>query len=262
MSNTPAKPAEVFQQSFSVERQWVKEVMRAVLGTILFHRSVGNVSPATVECHGCTFPVPADPEIDALLSAKTEELTRALLEDGVKSSKLVVALYPTPSSPRQQRPAPPKPRPLAPTVTSALGWFSASAKALATGAEEEEHAEDDAELGQVWEAWIVDVEVVAEGRRGVSEEKLRSQLNDFLLRSLMFVMERTTHVPPITTADLQPFGVQVLVNPSSLPFSVPKAVVTAPTTFPLLHTNLVTPARPAAGPDGRREGWASLAGGR
>lgn len=86
--------------------------------------------------------------------------------------QLVVALYPTPAAPRQQRPAPPKPRPLAPTVTSALGWFSASAKALATGVEEEEpsHTGDDAELGQVWEAWIVDVEVVAEGRRGVSEE--------------------------------------------------------------------------------------------
>lgn len=137
-------------------------------------------------------PVPADAEIDALLSTKTEELTRSLLEDGVKSSKvsgciaactlytradpdplqLVVALYPTPAAPRPERPAPPKPRPLAPTVTSALGWFSASAKALATGVEEEEpaQAEDDAELGQVWEAWIVDVEVVAEGRRGVSEE--------------------------------------------------------------------------------------------
>lgn len=207
-------------------------------------------------------PVPADAEIDALLNVKTEELTRALLEDGVKSSKvrscttksmidacansgrlqLVVALYPTPAAPRQERPAaPPKPRPLAPAVTSALGWFSASAKALATGVEEEEpaQAEDEAELGQVWEAWIVDVDVVAEGRRGVSEEseliflctraglpsaiaslispslppELRSQLNDFLLRSLMFVMERTTQVPPITTADLQPFGVQVSGSP-------------------------------------------------
>lgn len=39
--------------------------------------------------------------------------------------------------------------------------------------------------------------------------ELRSQLNNFLLRSLAFVMEKTSHVPPITTPDLQPFGVQV-----------------------------------------------------
>ena len=122
---------------------------------------------------------------------------------------------------------------IAPTVTSALGWFSASAKALATGAEEDELALED-DLGPPWEAWVLDFEAVSEGRRGISEEsewsrllqtelvrsladpacsverlELRQQLNQFLLRSLEFVTNRTTHVPPITTADLQPFGLQV-----------------------------------------------------
>lgn len=49
---------------------------------------------------------------------------------------------------------------------------------------------------------------------------LRSQLNDFLLRTVMFVNEKTTHVPPVTSAELLPFGVQVRsLSPSSLAHS-------------------------------------------
>lgn len=83
--------------------------------------------------------------------------------------QLMLALYPTPLSPRT--PPPPKPRP--PVVSSALGWFSASSRlgALVAGGEEAEEAEEDtADYGKVWEGWVVDVEVVPDGRRGVGEE--------------------------------------------------------------------------------------------
>lgn len=137
---------------------------------------------------------------------------------------------------------------------------------------------DERDCGRVWEGWFIEVEVVGEGRRGGGEEResecwvrwsgadsrvvgLRSQLNDFLLRTVMFVNEKTSHVPPVTSAELLPFGVQVrspsrssacelilalwqiLINPLTPPFPIPKPIVQAPTAFPLLHKTLVAPAR-------------------
>lgn len=34
-------------------------------------------------------------------------------------------------------------------------------------------------------------------------------MNDFALRAIDFVMRKTAHVPPITSAELRPFGIRV-----------------------------------------------------
>ncbi|KAL8291350.1 hypothetical protein RQP46_002328 [Phenoliferia psychrophenolica] len=240
---------EVFQASLSVERPQSRDVIKALLGTILFQRLLGNVKPRSVEVCGVTFPVPSDVEIDTLISTKVDAFSRAL-DYSPKSTRLVVSFFPTPATPPSPR-LKSRPAPLSTPATmtsAALGWFHASTKALVVGAHGDDRDNDDDQgerdhHGAIWEAWVIDVEILNEGRRGVAEEKLRSQLNDFLLRTIMFVTDKTAHVPPITNADQIPFGVQILINPSSLSFTIPKAVVHAPVAFPLLHRSLVNPKR-------------------
>lgn len=94
---------------------------------------------------------------------------------------------------------------------------------------------------------------------------LRAQLHDFLLRALEFTLIRTSHIPPITTTDLMPYGClvssrerlahplyllaahasrsQILVDPPKAPFDVPRRVEAEVTSFPALHRTLVATPR-------------------
>ncbi|GAA5855211.1 hypothetical protein JCM9279_007506 [Rhodotorula babjevae] len=331
MASAPAasEPPEVFQASIVVERSWVREVVRAVLGTILFYRVAGNLQPASLSVAGVTFPTTAEPELDELISAKVELLARLFLDGPpapdapARRAKLFVSLYPTPlpsppppSSSRSRRQPTPSgtsrtaspaasdartgPSPTRRTgavtlaqaapaaVSSALGWFSASARAALSGTAEAheslhdgsaafEGQEDELRTLELlegrgvkpWEGWCVEIEVLGEAQGGRSraatagEERLRAQLHDFLLRSLEFTMLKTAHVPPITTTERMPYGILILVSPSSLPFTVPRAVVKDVEALAALHRALV-----AAGPErggtaaGASERRATSVGGR
>ncbi|GAA5861361.1 hypothetical protein JCM8547_006105 [Rhodosporidiobolus lusitaniae] len=327
LSAAAPAPAEVFQTSLAISRSHARQVIQAVLGTILFHRVLGTTGATTVNVLGVAFPAATAPEIEQFVEAKAELMMRALAsgngssgggEGEARRAKLFLSLYPTPL------PLPPPPHPssssslptsplspLSPTpsststarpsspclphspsptrgsirrqvaqaapaaVTSALGWFSASARAALIGGSEGSSAAHSGEEGEKeggggkgreegqeeelrvlervqregkgpWEGWVVEVEVVPDraegGRKGEAEERTRSQLSDFLLRSLSFCLSHTTHVPPITTADLFPYGVLVLVDPPAdrIPFAVPKRVEEGVGGFPGLHRVLVT----------------------
>ncbi|POY76884.1 hypothetical protein BMF94_0136, partial [Rhodotorula taiwanensis] len=323
------------------EKRWAQDVVRAVLGTILFHRVVGGLQPTSLEVCGVTFSAPAAPDVEALIAARTDLICRALLE-GVSTGanrrvKLFVTLYPTPlpalppknarSRKRSYTPGQRVPSPAsaaaaqdassspsrgsgsrrasaaalaqaAPAaVTSALGWFSASARAAWVGGTQDDAvaapanvpagatlmgqdllaAEQDAEIRMLdslrdqgrkpFEGWMIEFEVLPEpvGVRGTQrpngrDEKLRAQLNDFLLRTLDFTLTRSSHVPPITTTDLMPYGILVLVDPPTAPFDVPKPIIEPVKSFPDLHRSLASDSAGSAVPfDGRR---AASVGGR
>lgn len=171
----------------------------AVLGAILFQRVLGNLRPSSVDVAGVTFVSPSAPARLAgahhstartlrrrcrsshhrqsrrlqhrppLPDSSTPPRTHSPLPPSwpLTSPQLILALYPTPLSPRD----PPPPKPRQPAVSTALGWFSASAKALGAGGEEEGGEVDDRDCGKVWEGWVIEVEVVGEGRRGGGEER-------------------------------------------------------------------------------------------
>ncbi|GAA6052037.1 hypothetical protein JCM3770_002333 [Rhodotorula araucariae] len=299
----PGQP-EVFQASLAVERPYVRDVVRALLATICFHRAwCGNLRPESFSVASVTFSTSAEPELEELIAAKVELVARALLDgpsaaDGAaRRTKLYVSLYPTPlpslPAASRARPHPGTPSSVSrsaspatgdartapsPTrrhhavalahaapaaVSSALGWFSASARAALIGGEAPVEAPQEAggatgqeeetrvlevlkERGvRPWEGWCVEFELVGEaaGRARApvaGEERLRAQLNDFLLRALEWSMLKTAHVPPITTTDRMPYGVLILVDPPLPPFAVPKPVVTEVREFPALHKALVT----------------------
>ncbi|BGP69254.1 hypothetical protein NBRC10513v2_002597 [Rhodotorula toruloides] len=82
-STAPAAKLEVFQASIAVERSYVREVARAVLFTILFHRVLGTLSkPSTIEVCGVTFPAPAERELEELVERKVDLLVKALSGEG------------------------------------------------------------------------------------------------------------------------------------------------------------------------------------
>ncbi|BGP46961.1 hypothetical protein JCM10450v2_002813 [Rhodotorula kratochvilovae] len=324
MASAPAASGqpEVFQASLAVERPYLRDVVRAVLGTILFHRVCGNLRPDSLSVATVTFPTPAEPALDELIAAKVDLVAKALLDgppvaDGTaRRTKLYVSLYPTPlptpppSSRARPRPGTPSsasrsaspatsdartaPSPTrrhhavalaqaAPAaVTSALGWFSASARAALIGGDTPaevpdvgaEGQEEEARVLEVlkergarpWEGWCVEFEVLGEGggrarAPTAGEERLRTQLNDFLLRALEWSMLKTAHVPPITTTERMPYGTLILVHPPSPPFVVPKPLVTEVRAFPALHKALVAGTAGRGAREGERRA-ASAGGGR
>jgi hypothetical protein len=119
------------------------------------------------------------------------------------------------------------------TPSTALGWFSAGAKALAgtgivggAGDDKDRREEVSEEAGEgVWEGWIVDFGLPT-GRSRVGEERasrlsrpwydgahqrmptgMRTQLEGFGRQLAAFVKEGT--VPPITSPEVMPFAITV-----------------------------------------------------
>ncbi|GAA6034420.1 hypothetical protein JCM8097_002717 [Rhodosporidiobolus ruineniae] len=333
----PPVPPEVFQASLAVERQWLREVIRAVLSSVLFHRVLGNSTPSQLDVAGVTFPTVAHPDVEEFVRLKTELLMKVLSANDPsgtpKRAKLYLSFYPTPlpslpfpppsappsapfrpsspsSAPRAH--SSPSPSSAAPSsslrrpaslvaqagavapaaLTGALGWFAArgrealsgaagheapaasapssgaavggsssapGGREVASGMGEELQEAELAALEQVvierekpWEGWCVEFEVL-EGREAGGrtvqerEERLRAQLNDFLLRSLNFTLLKTAHVPPITSTELSPYGVLILVNPPHPPFAVPKPVVEDVKAFPALRSALTLRTGAAGG---------------
>ncbi|KAF8509582.1 autophagy-related protein, partial [Gautieria morchelliformis] len=61
-----------------LERQTTKEVLRALLHSILFHRLLGTVKPHTSLVHDVTLPAVKDPEIEQLVDEKVNAFWRAV----------------------------------------------------------------------------------------------------------------------------------------------------------------------------------------
>ncbi|KAG8847541.1 hypothetical protein FRB96_001588 [Tulasnella sp. 330] len=61
-----------------LERPQSKDVMRALLHAILFHRLFGIVKPQTIDVLDVTFPGVSDPDIESQVNSKVDALWRAL----------------------------------------------------------------------------------------------------------------------------------------------------------------------------------------
>jgi len=61
-----------------LDRHTTKEVLRAVLHAILFHRLFGTVKPQTFEVLDVTMPGVADPEIERLINDRVHAFWKAI----------------------------------------------------------------------------------------------------------------------------------------------------------------------------------------
>lgn len=114
-------------------------------------------------------------------------------------------------------------------VLAAIGWFQASTKALVgAGGDGEDGQPYRPQQPKPWEIWTISFRLLKDGTRGAEEStsqlssselqkadgrffasELKSQLNEFLLRSVAFSSLRRTHVPAITSNDAVPYSMQV-----------------------------------------------------
>lgn len=177
------------------DRSCVKDVVKAILHTIFFHRFFTPLRPATQDVLDLTLPYVAEPDIEALVEQKATALVRQIdlpstqvspqyhpksLSNGGRGQIVVQFLE------KKRRKA---------------GWFGVK------GDEE-----------SVWECWVLDV-TLGTARTDQEAAKLRRAMERSLQKTAMKVVDIVNrdrnHIPPITTNETNPFPYQILVNPKN-----------------------------------------------
>ncbi|KAG8629934.1 hypothetical protein KVT40_001553 [Elsinoe batatas] len=173
------------------DRSCVKDVVKAILHTIFFHRYFTPLEPKTQDLFDVTLPVVNDVELETLIDQRAVALARqfeispyatsgadARLDGG--RGQVVVQFME-----KKRR----------------KGWFGGKA---------------DDEL--VWESWVLDV-TLATPRSDTEVVKARRAMESTLQRTALkiinIVNRDRNHIPPITTNETNPFPYQILVNPRS-----------------------------------------------
>ncbi|KDQ08910.1 hypothetical protein BOTBODRAFT_138259 [Botryobasidium botryosum FD-172 SS1] len=167
----------------TIERSKTKEVLRALLHAILFHRLFGTIKPTTIEISEVTFPAVSDSDIERLVVQKVDTFFRALEdqpsgENGIKGGQLLVTFS-------ERRPK--------------KHWF--------TMGEEE----------VPWEEWVINASVHAP-KHEHERRAIQSTLPGSLTRILRTILVRASSesgrqcVPPIVTAGVvSPFPLRITV---------------------------------------------------
>ncbi|WPH00833.1 Hypothetical protein R9X50_00366300 [Acrodontium crateriforme] len=181
------KPPE-FNLELMADRANVKEVIKGVLHTIFFHRFFTPLYPATHDVLDLTLPYVSEDDIESLVEQRANALVR----------QLDLLSTPPQAAQRSNR---------GQLVVQFLekkrrkGWFVAKA--------DEE---------TVWENWVIDF-VLTPARNEADAARNRQLMEASLQKAAMTIVsvvnKERKHIPPITTADTNPFPYQILVNPKS-----------------------------------------------
>ncbi|GJJ15297.1 hypothetical protein Clacol_009573 [Clathrus columnatus] len=171
--------------SVVVERQSAKEVLRALLHAILFHRLLGVVKPQTSEVLDVTLPAVNDPDIEHLVDDKVNVLWRAVEAGRHKKGQIILAL----SEKRQKK-----------------GW---AVTQIFSAVEEE----------VPWEEWHINVDLrqaLTDRDRQTLNSNLSSTLSDALKKILTHTSSERGRaaIPLITNAfnGLSPFPFSIRVR--------------------------------------------------
>ncbi|KAM3081525.1 hypothetical protein ACMFMG_004982 [Clarireedia jacksonii] len=162
----------------------VKEVIRAILHMIFFHRYFPSLRPDTRDVLEMSLPYINNVEIQTLIDQRTAALVRQLDSSsdlGARNTG-VRGLMAVQFFEKKRRKA----------------WF--------TKAEEE----------VCWEQWTLDV-TLATPRTESERAKVRSAMEAMLLKAAMKIVTTVNrekdHIPPITTSEANPFPYQIIINP-------------------------------------------------
>ncbi|KAF8069541.1 ATG101 [Scenedesmus sp. PABB004] len=169
---------EVFNLSaLEVELHQVREVLRCVLHTILFNRSLGQVKPVDVdsELFDITYVHCGDPEVVARLEARIDEACAAFERKPQEVAQLVLAFY----EPRRRQ----------------VGWFGKGDERL------------------FWEKWVVNFCIVQSdvfaqdhhslaytNARSVRQAQRQAALEALLGEVITALNQRRAHIPPVVSA--------------------------------------------------------------
>ncbi|KAF9955316.1 hypothetical protein BGZ72_003839 [Mortierella alpina] len=165
-----------FPVELTVERTLLKEALRAILHTILFHRVFANIKPRDMDILDLTIPVIDDPEVDKLVDEKIAAFVKAVDSNPQSKGQIGLMFYET----RTKR-------------TWGFGYTSSEV---------------------CWEQWAITIHVVTntnEKDKQRSIKNMEKALSSLFLSILRTVNERKDHIPPITTSDGNPFPYQIVI---------------------------------------------------
>eukprot|EP00879_Flechtneria_rotunda_P004058 GHRR01004301.1.p1 GENE.GHRR01004301.1~~GHRR01004301.1.p1 ORF type:complete len:212 (+),score=52.76 GHRR01004301.1:169-804(+) len=178
---------EVFNLSaIEVELHQVREVLRCVLHTIMFNRSLGQVRPVEVdsELFDVTFVHCGDPAVDAHLESKISEACSFFEKKPQEVAQLCLSFY----EPRRRQ----------------VGWWGKQDEKL------------------YWEKWMINLCIVQSdvftqdhhsfaytNARSVRQAQRQAQLEALLSEVITRVNEKRAHIPPVCSE-----------SPCSFPFDI------------------------------------------
>lgn len=183
----PPGPPQFVLEVFA-EPTCVKDIVRAILHTIFFHRYFPSLRPSTIEVLDFTLPFVSDPQLETLIDTRVGQLIRQL--SSTSSSKgnvrgqLAVQFF----EKRRRK-------------GGGLGWFTGAGKA------EEEVC---------WEIWCLEVTIATprtEAERVKVVKAMASTLQRTAMKIVTIVNKDKEHIPPITTSETNPFPYQIELNP-------------------------------------------------
>ncbi|ODQ55675.1 DUF1649-domain-containing protein [Saitoella complicata NRRL Y-17804] len=168
-----------------IDRGFMKEMVKAVLHSILFNRIFVNVRPRSREFLNVTYPfVDNDQDLEVLLDERTSSLLNALSP----------APSPTTSPPPGQGHA---------RGQLAMSFYEKRVRKAWFSTQEE---------SVVWERWLIVVDTITprtERERLRSQREMERQLNETLLKIVRIANEKKEHIPPILTGEANPFPYEI-----------------------------------------------------
>ncbi|KAL9112868.1 MAG: hypothetical protein Q9227_002945 [Pyrenula ochraceoflavens] len=201
----PRKPPEYVLEVFA-DSQSVKEIVKAVLHTIFFHRYFPSIRPSLHEIPSLDIILPhiADPpEVETLIEAKASALVhqlQSMTANGGVRGQIAVRFF----EKKRRR----------------SGWFGGGMMGGRGGDEE-----------SCWEEWLLEVtiatpktesgrdqQVLSQGGANhiVERSKVRRAMESSLQKTAMKIVNIVNrdrdHIPPITTSDQNPFPYQITLG--------------------------------------------------
>ncbi|RKP06958.1 hypothetical protein THASP1DRAFT_31231 [Thamnocephalis sphaerospora] len=167
--------AELFPIELTTDRSLLKDVLRALLHTILFHRVFTNIRPMEVEALDTSYPAIDDPEIERAVEDKLRAFARHLDTTGLDTAQILVSFF-------EKR--------------TKSTWFSKA----------EEHV--------CWEEWPIAITCVRprdERDQAYLKQAASAQLRKLLAGIVHTVETHREHVPAITTNEGNPFPYQITI---------------------------------------------------
>ncbi|KAF9135535.1 hypothetical protein BGW39_002283 [Mortierella sp. 14UC] len=169
----------MFPVELTVERSYLKDALRAILHTVLFHRVFANIKPRDMDILDLTIPIIDDPEVDKLVDEKIATFVKVVDANPQSKGQIGIMFY----EKRTKR-----------------AWFSSTSSEVC------------------WEQWAITINVVTninEKDKQRSIKNMEKALSSLFLSILRTVNERKDHIPPITTSDGNPFPYQIVIPTAS-----------------------------------------------
>ncbi|KAF9150538.1 hypothetical protein BG015_007651 [Linnemannia schmuckeri] len=169
----------MFPVELTVERSYLKDALRAILHTVLFHRVFANIKPRDMDILDLTIPINDDPEVDKLVDEKIAAFVKVVDTNPQSKGQIGIMFY----EKRTKR-----------------AWFSSTSSEVC------------------WEQWAITINVVTninEKDKQRSIKNMEKALSSLFLSILRTVNERKDHIPPITTSDGNPFPYQIIIPTAS-----------------------------------------------